>query len=86
MLAMFRDFTATDWLGVFGSLVICAAYFAVSEGFLDAELPAYHVANGGGSVMLLISLYFRPNPGAVLIEALWLLIALWSLGRIYIWG
>ena len=80
---MFRQFTAFDWLGVVGSLVICAAYFAVSEGMVDAQRPLFHVFNGAGSIMLLISLYFRPNPGAILIEVLWLAIALWSLGRIF---
>lgn len=80
---MLKQMTATDWLGVVGSLVICGAYFAVSEGFLDAELAAYHIVNGSGAMLLLISLYFRPNPGAILIEVLWLAIALWSLTRIW---
>lgn len=81
---MLKNLTATDWLGVVGSLIICAAYFAVSEGMVDATLAPYHVLNGAGSIMLLISLYFRPNPGAILIEALWLAIALWSLFRIWV--
>ena len=50
---------------------------------MDAQRPLFHVFNGAGSVMLLISLCFRPNPGAILIEVLWLAIALWSLGRIF---
>ena len=83
---MFKDLTFADYLGIFGSLVICGAYFAVSSGWLDAEATDYQIYNASGSIMLLVSLYYRPNPGAILIEALWLLIALWSLGRIHIWG
>ena len=83
---MLADFTVADGLGVIGSLFICSAYLAVSLGRIDAERLPYQLINISGAVLLLISLYFRPNPGAILIEALWLLIALWSLGRIYLWG
>ena len=86
MRAMLRNFTPADWLGVAGSLAICAAYLAVSEGVVAADRPLFHVINGSGSIMLLISLWFRPNPGAILIEVLWLAIALWSLSKIFFIG
>ncbi|MGB0508106.1 MAG: CBU_0592 family membrane protein [Pikeienuella sp.] len=77
------DFSFADVLGIIGSLTICSAYFAVSTGRMNAERAAYQWMNACGSVLLLISLYFRPNPGAILIEVLWFAIAAWSLGRIW---
>ena len=62
---MFEDFTVMDGVGVIGSLTICSAYWAVSNGKVDPE----------GAALLLASLYFRPNPGAILIEAIWVVIA-----------
>ncbi len=78
---MWPDFTFFDFVGIIGSLTICAAYLAVSLKRVDPEGFPYHIANGAGSILLLISLYFRPNPGAILIEALWLAIASFGILR-----
>ncbi len=75
--------TTLDLVGVAGALLICAAYLAVSVGRVAAEGFTYQGANALGSALLLISLWFRPNPGAIVIEALWLAIALFALGRIW---
>jgi hypothetical protein len=80
-LAMWNDFTLLDFLGIIGSLTICAAYLAVSLKRLDPEGFPYQIANAVGSIMLLISLYFRPNPGAIVIEVLWLAIAGFAICR-----
>ena len=79
---MWQQLTLSDLGGIAGSLMICAAYFAVSVGRLDPEGYRYQGANALGSALLLISLWFRPNPGAILIEAVWLLIALGAIVRI----
>ncbi len=81
---MFADFTVADGLGVIGSLFICSAYLAVSLGRIDAERLPYQLINIAGAVLLLISLYFRPNLGAIMIEVLWITIALIAIGRIYL--
>ena len=81
---MFADFTIADGLGVIGSLCICSAYLAVSLGRVDAERLPYQLINIAGAVLLLISLYFRPNLGAIMIEVLWITIALIAIGRIYL--
>jgi hypothetical protein len=78
---MWNDFTLLDFVGVVGSLIICAAYLAVSLKRVDPEGIPFQAANGSGAVMLLISLYFRPNPGAIVIEVLWLAIAGFAIGR-----
>ncbi len=74
-MAWLAGFTLADWVGVVGSLTICSAYGLVSWGRIDPERLPYQVANATGAILLLISLYYRPNPGAILIEAIWLLIA-----------
>ena len=78
---MWADFTFLDFVGVVGSLTICTAYLAVSLKRVDPEGIPYQAANAIGSILLLISLYFRPNPGAILIEVLWLAIAGFAIAR-----
>lgn len=78
---MWQAFDLLDLVGVIGALTICAAYLAVSIRRLDPEGFRYQGANALGSVLLLVSLYFRPNPGAIVIEVIWLTIALFAIGR-----
>ena len=78
---MWNDFTLLDFVGVVGSLIICSAYLAVSLKRVDPEGIPFQATNGFGAVMLLISLYFRPNPGAIIIEVLWLAIAAFAICR-----
>lgn len=72
---MWSGFTLMDGVGVVGSLTICSAYAAVSFRRMDADGLVYQLMNAAGAVLLLASLYFRPNPGAILIEVIWLAIA-----------
>jgi hypothetical protein len=83
-MAMWQQLTLSDLGGIAGSLMICAAYLAVSVGRLDPEGYRYQGANAAGSALLLVSLWFRPNPGAIVIEVLWLTIALFAIGRIWV--
>lgn len=76
---MLSDLTLVDWVGVLGSLVIAGAYLAVSRAWVDAARPAFQLMNLAGALMILVSLYFRPNAGAILIEVLWVTIAIYSL-------
>ena len=81
---MWQAFDLIDLVGVFGALMICAAYLLVSLRWIGPEGVRYQGANALGAAMLLVSLYFRPNPGAIVIEAVWLAIALFALGRIWL--
>ena len=78
---MLSDLTWIDWLGILGSLMIAGAYLAVSRAWVDGTRPAFHFINLGGAVLILFSLWFRPNAGAILIEVLWIFIAVTSLWR-----
>lgn len=72
-----------DALGVVGSFLIAGAYFGVSTGRMDGERPPFQWFNLAGAGFILFSLWFRPNAGAIVIEVLWVGIAVWSLVRYY---
>lgn len=78
---MLGDLTLIDWLGVLGSFMIAGAYLAVSWGWVNAEHVPFNLANLIGSALILLSLVYRPNAGAIMIEVLWMLIALMALSR-----
>lgn len=78
---MLSEMTLIDWLGVLGSFVIASAYLAVTRGWVDAARPAFNLLNLGGAGLILWSLWYRPNAGAILIEVLWVGIALTALAR-----
>lgn len=76
---MLADLNVFDLLGVLGSFCIAGAYLAVSRGWVAAVRPAFQLLNLVGALLILLSLYFRPNLGAIIIEVLWVIIAVWSL-------
>lgn len=78
---MLADFTFIDWIGVFGSVIIAGAYLAVSRSWVDATRPSFNFLNLFGAILVLLSLYYRPNAGAIIIEILWILIAIAALFR-----
>ncbi len=84
MTNFLADMTALDWLGVLGSFLIAGAYFGVSSGRLNGEKPPFQFLNLLGAVLILLSLIYRPNAGAIMIEVLWIGIAVYSLGRYYL--
>ena len=71
-----------DWVGIVGSLLLCLAYLAVSNKWLASDEAPFQWINLIGAGLLLLSLCFRPNYGAILIEIIWALIAVISLVRI----
>ncbi|MBT8417432.1 MAG: hypothetical protein KJO42_08320 [Silicimonas sp.] len=75
------DMTLIDWLGVLGSILIAGAYLAVTREWMDAARPAFNLLNLGGAALVLLSLWHRPNAGAILIEVLWVCIAVAALVR-----
>jgi hypothetical protein len=76
--------TLPDLVGLAGSVLMLLAYAAVSAGRLDAGQPPFQVLNLAGGLMMLLSLWFRPNPGAILFEVVWVLIAVLSLVRYWL--
>ena len=75
------ELTIQDWIGVVGSFVIAGAYFGVSGGHLNGQKAPFQIFNLTGALMVLFSLWFKPNAGAIMIEVLWVAIALFALGK-----
>ena len=86
MLDNFLDFDFFDWLGIMGSLLIAGAYYGVSNEYFSPKRLLYHLINLIGSFSILISLYFKPNPGAIIIELLWIFIAILSIYKYFFKG
>ena len=84
MIDYIISFNFLDWIGIIGSLMIAGAYYGVSNNHLDPEKLPFHLINLIGSILILISLYFKPNPGAILIELLWIFIATLGIYNFYL--
>ncbi len=70
-----------DVLGVFGSLIIIAAYFATQRGWVEASDWRFPLANLIGAVLILISLMVAWNLAAFVMEIFWLAISIYGLAR-----
>ena len=86
MLDNFFDFDFFDWIGIMGSLLIAGAYYGVSNEYFSPKKLLYHLINLIGSFSILISLYYKPNPGAIIIELLWIFIAISSIYKYFLKG
>ncbi|MEP2530186.1 hypothetical protein [Shimia sp.] len=78
---MLQELGWSDAVGIVGALVIAWAYFAATRGQLPARGAAFNLLNLLGAGLILVSLWVRPNIGAIVIELLWALIALGALVR-----
>lgn len=70
-----------DILGTAGVAVIVVAYFLLQSGRLRSDQLAYSVMNGGGAVLILVSLYYDFNFPSFVVEFFWLLISLYGIAR-----
>ncbi len=75
------SYTWHDVLGSIGVAIVLAAYFLLQLERVSATRPLYLIANGLGALLILVSLVNEFNLPAFLIEAAWLLISLYGLGR-----
>lgn len=79
--SMLEGIATYDAIGIVGSLFIAGPYLAVTRKRLAADQPSFQALNLVGAGLILISPRHRPNAGAVLIEVLWIGIAIMSLFR-----
>jgi hypothetical protein len=73
--------TAPDLLGYAGVGLVVVTYGLSQLGRMDVKRPLYPGLNGVGALLILVSLYFRPNPPSVVIEFFWLAVSLVGLIR-----
>jgi len=74
--------TVPDIVGYVGVALVVVTYFLSQIGRMDATRALYPGLNAIGALMILVSLYFRPNPPSVVIEFFWLAISIVGLARV----
>ncbi|MGI9067292.1 MAG: CBU_0592 family membrane protein [Pyrinomonadaceae bacterium] len=75
------DYSWFDLVGNIGVLLMVIAYLLLQLEKLSSSATSYLLLNAVGAVMVIISLMFRFNLSAFLMEAFWLLISLYGLGK-----
>ena len=78
---MIADLTWFDGIGLVGSVIIIVAYYLATRGVLPADEIRFNAFNIAGGVLVMISLLHRPNLGAIVIEVMFLLIAVTAIAR-----
>ena len=73
--------TVPDLVGFAGVACVVVTYFLSQVGRMAPNEPLYPAINAVGAVMILVSLYYRPNPPSVVIEFFWLAISIVGLMR-----
>jgi hypothetical protein len=73
--------TLPDIIGYGGVSLVVGTYFLSQIGRMDVNRALYPSLNALGAVMILYSLYHRPNPPSIVIEFFWLLISVVGLLR-----
>ena len=75
------DYGWIDLLGTIGVLLMVVAYLLLQLEKMSSLGVSYLSLNAVGSTLVIISLMFRFNFSAFLMEAFWLLISLYGLAR-----
>jgi len=75
------DYSWFDLVGNIGVLLMVVAYLLLQLEKLSSSAVSYLLLNAAGAVLVIISLMFRFNFSAFLMEAFWLLISLYGLTK-----
>jgi hypothetical protein len=68
-------------VGFIGVVLIIGAYLLLQLDKLASSSPAYSLLNAVGAMLIIVSLVFRFNLSAFIVEAFWVLISLLGLWR-----
>ena len=74
--------TLFDLIGIAGTLLVIAAYFATQQGWLRADDWRFPLTNLIGAALILVSLWADWNLPSFVMEIFWLAISLYGLWRI----
>ena len=75
------NFTLFDLAGFIGVLLIAVAYLLLQLDKLPSSSPSYSLLNAAGALLIMVSLLFKFNFSAFLVEVFWFLISLLGLSR-----
>ncbi len=70
-----------DFLGTVGVALMIVAYLLLQLDRLDSKSLTYSVLNAVGACLVVISLIFKFNPAAFIIEVFWILISILGIVR-----
>jgi membrane-associated HD superfamily phosphohydrolase len=79
------DYSWFDLVGNTGVLLMVIAYLLLQLEKLSSSALSYLLLNALGAILVMISLVFRFNFSAFLMEAFWLLISLYGLAKPLFW-
>lgn len=75
------QYSAVDFAGNVGVALMVIAYLLLQAERLRSSDLSYSLMNGVGALLVLISLLYRFNLSAFLVELFWLLISIYGLIR-----
>ena len=75
------DFMWYDAVGNLGVIMILGAYLLLQTNKVSSEQVSYSLLNGFGAALVLVSLYYKFNLSAFIIEVFWLLISIYGLAK-----
>ena len=75
------NFHLFDLAGFIGVLLIIVAYLLLQLDKLPSSSPRYSLMNAAGALLIIVSLVFKFNLSAFIVEAFWFLISLLGLWR-----
>lgn len=70
-----------DILGTLGVAIIILTYVLLQTERIRSGQLSYSMLNAVGAALILVSLYFDFNLPSVVVEAFWLLISLFGIGK-----
>ena len=70
-----------DWVGLFGVVLILLGYFVLQTGRIRGNGLPYQLMNLLGASGVLVSLVYKPNVSAIIMEAAWAAISVYGIVR-----
>ncbi len=70
-----------DLAGFIGVLLIVVAYLLLQLDKLPSSSPSYSLLNAAGALFIILSLIFKFNLSAFVVEVFWFLISLFGMTR-----
>ncbi len=80
-MELLQDLTLVDGIGLLGSAIIVCVYYLATCNVLPANKIPFNAWNILGGSLVMISLIHRPNPGAIVIEVMFIFIAVLAVLR-----
>ena len=78
---MTPNLTWFDLAGFIGVLLIIVAYLLLQLDKLSSSSPSYSLLNATGALLIIVSLIFKFNLSAFVVEVFWFLISLFGLTK-----